>query len=217
MNEKFFDLPRVKQDRMINGAVEIFAKNGFRHASTDDMVKATGVSKGLWFHYFGSKLGLYTFVYEYSVKYMILELSAVVDEAETDFFELIKQIEYAKFKVSKSYPYMSLFLDNATRENDEDVIEKILESRNLLADKVSGIIKKAVIKKVEDKSKCDKIKKMTTYAISGIVKEKMHLEAEPENVYREVKLYIELIKEITENTNQMKKEGPAVLSAPVVP
>lgn len=26
MNEKFFDLPREKQDRMINGALEVFAK-----------------------------------------------------------------------------------------------------------------------------------------------------------------------------------------------
>ena len=28
MNEKFFDLAREKQDRMINGAIEVFAKNG---------------------------------------------------------------------------------------------------------------------------------------------------------------------------------------------
>ena len=148
---------------------------------------------------------------------MILELSAAVDEAETDFFELIKQIEYAKFKVSKSYPYMSLFLDNVSRENDEEIIEKILESRNSLTDKLSGIIKKAVIKNVEDKSKCDKIKKMTTYAISGITKEKMYPDVEPENIYREIKLYIELIKEITGNTNETKKEGPAMFSASMVP
>ena len=49
MNEKFFDLAREKQDRMINGAIEVFAKNGYKHASTDDMVKTVGVSKGLWF------------------------------------------------------------------------------------------------------------------------------------------------------------------------
>ena len=62
MNEKFFDLSREKQDRMINGALEVFAKNGYKHASTDDMVKAVDVSKGLWFHYFGSKAGLYTLI-----------------------------------------------------------------------------------------------------------------------------------------------------------
>ena len=101
MNEKFFDLAREKQDRMINGAVEVFAKNGYKHASTDDMVKAVGVSKGLWFHYFGSKEGIYVFVYDYCVKYMLLELSTMVDENEKDYFELIRQIALAKTKVGK--------------------------------------------------------------------------------------------------------------------
>ena len=96
MNEKFFDLSREKQDRMINGALEVFARNGYKHASTDDMVKAVDVSKGLWFHYFGSKAGLYTFVYGYSVKYMILELSSAMDAQEKDYFEVVRQMEYTK-------------------------------------------------------------------------------------------------------------------------
>ena len=92
MNDKFFDLAREKQDRMINGAVEVFAKNGYKHASTDDMVKTVGVSKGLWFHYFGSKEGIYVFVYDYCVKYMLLELSTIVDEKETNYFDLIGRL-----------------------------------------------------------------------------------------------------------------------------
>ena len=64
MNDKFFELSKEKQDRMINGAVRVFAENGYKHASTDDMVKVAGVSKGLWFHYFGNKLGLYEFMCE---------------------------------------------------------------------------------------------------------------------------------------------------------
>lgn len=216
MNEKFFDLPRAKQDKMINGAIEIFAKNGFKHASTDDMVKATGVSKGLWFHYFGSKQGLYIFVYEYSVKYMILELSAVIDENENDFFELIKQIEYAKFKVCRSYRYMTMFLENASKETDEEILEKISESRNVLNERVSQIIKKSIIKNIEDKSKSDKIKKMMNYAINGIVKDKIYSNTNLENIHHEVKTYIELFKEITENTMQVQKERPMTLSASMV-
>ena len=37
MNEKFFDLNKEKQDRMINAALKVFAKQGYRHASTDDI------------------------------------------------------------------------------------------------------------------------------------------------------------------------------------
>ena len=61
MNEKFFDLNREKQDRMINAALRIFAENGYRHASTVIIVKEAGISKGLLFHYFTSKMGLFSF------------------------------------------------------------------------------------------------------------------------------------------------------------
>ena len=132
MNEKFFDLSREKQDRMINGALEVFAKNGYKHASTDDMVKAVDVSKGLWFHYFGSKAGLYTFVYGYSVKYMILELSSAMDAQEKDYFEVVRQMEYTKMRVSKSYPYMNLFLQESARETDEDILEQTQADRKIL-------------------------------------------------------------------------------------
>ena len=51
MNEKFFDLKKEKQDRMINAALKVFALNGYRHASTDDIVREAAISKGLLFHY----------------------------------------------------------------------------------------------------------------------------------------------------------------------
>ena len=56
MNEKFFDLKKEKQDRMINAALKVFALNGYRHASTDDIVREAAISKGLLFHYFENKL-----------------------------------------------------------------------------------------------------------------------------------------------------------------
>lgn len=57
MNEKFFDLKKEKQDRMINAALKVFAENGFRRASTDEMVKEAGISKGLLFHYLSARPG----------------------------------------------------------------------------------------------------------------------------------------------------------------
>ncbi len=45
MNEKFFDLKKEKQDRMVNAALKVFAIHGYGHASTDDIVKEAGISK----------------------------------------------------------------------------------------------------------------------------------------------------------------------------
>ena len=204
MNEKFFDLSRLKQDRMINGALEVFAKNGFKHASTDDMVKAVDVSKGLWFHYFGSKLGLYTFVYGYSVKYMILELASAVDEKEKNYFEIMKQIEYAKMKISKSYPYMTRFLERALEETDTEIMEQTAEDRRIYQEKVAGLGKNGEIPEIADKAKREKIKKMAHYTIEGIVKDKAQ-SAEPETVYKEIKNYLDLLRSMVAMEKRMEE------------
>ena len=89
MNGKFFDLKKEKQDRMINAALKVFALHGYRRASTDDIVKEAGISKGLLFHYFESKIGVYNFIYDYSVRYMSLELKSSVSSSEKNLFEII--------------------------------------------------------------------------------------------------------------------------------
>ena len=115
MNEKFFDLKKEKQDRMINASLKVFAMNGYAHASTDDIVREAGISKGLLFHYFVSKLGLYSFIYDYSIRYVILELTTGVDKEETDYFRLVGQIREAELQVMRNYPCMMLFLNCGLR------------------------------------------------------------------------------------------------------
>ena len=113
MNSKFFNLKKEKQDRMINAALKVFATQGYRHGSTDDIVREAAVSKGLLFHYFDSKLGVYCFVYDYSTRYMKLELNSTVDKKEKDLFEVMKQIECAKMHAMRGYPYMQQFLNRS--------------------------------------------------------------------------------------------------------
>ena len=198
MNEKFFDLAREKQDRMINGALEVFAKNGYKHATTDDMVKAVGVSKGLWFHYFGSKEGIYTFVYDYSVKYMLLELSTLVDESETNYFNMMLQVEQAKARIRKNYPYMSRFLKTAEYESDEGIIQKTAEVRQIYRERMDNLLKGTEIEKVSDRAKRDRIKKMLSYSIDGIIWDKQ--EDAPDIVYREIKACIELMRDMVQGS-----------------
>lgn len=212
MNEKFFDLAREKQDRMINGAIEVFAKNGYKHASTDDMVKAVGISKGLWFHYFGSKEGIYVFTYDYCVKYMLLELSTVVDENERDYFELIRQIALTKTRVVKNYPYMTIFLEEAVYETEQDIVEKTAESRQIYDERMTALIKSAEIDHVPDKARRDRIKKLLDYSISGIIREKIREGANADSLYREIKAYIELVKAMSIHLPEPEKEEPIFMA-----
>ena len=45
----FFMQKKDSQDRMINAALKVFALQGYRHGSTDDIVREAAVSKGLLF------------------------------------------------------------------------------------------------------------------------------------------------------------------------
>ena len=125
MNSKFFDVKKSKQDAIINAALKTFALKGYKDASTDVIVKEAGISKGLLFHYFTSKQGLYDFICDYSTKYMILELTRAVKKSEKDCFEIMSAITSARVRVMKNYPFMHQFLLSIKNEEDPEALEVI--------------------------------------------------------------------------------------------
>ncbi len=142
MNEKFFDLKKEKQDRMIGAAQKAFGLNGYDHASTDDIVRDASISKGLLFHYFGSKKGLYTFLFDYSVRIFLLEIDDKVDRNETDYFDLYRQILAARAATMQQYPYLQTFLLRAEKETVEGTREEMEEQKTSLRKSIQGILKR---------------------------------------------------------------------------
>ena len=134
MNDKFWDLKKEKQDSMIGSALKVFALNGFSHASTDEIVAEASVSKGLLFHYFYSKAGLYSFLIEYCARFALVELNSELRRQEAlPFFELTRAIARAEASSMRRYPYLMLFLervraDGTSSDQDKDNLE-LLDAR----------------------------------------------------------------------------------------
>ncbi len=199
MNAKFFDLKKEKQDRMINAALKVFAMQGYKHASTDDIVKEAAISKGLLFHYFESKLGVYEFVYEYSVRYMVLELSTMVSKAEDNMFEIMKQIEFARMNAMKGYPYMQQFLNRSMSEDTSEVLLAIEDMRACLDAEYDRIY--AQIKYHGFRSGVDghKLRKMMDFTIKGLMTERFaDASFQPEMLYEEIVDYLHIMKALAE-------------------
>lgn len=197
MNEKFFDLQKEKQDRMINAALKIFALNGYKHASTDDIVTEAAISKGLLFHYFGSKLGLYTFLYDYSVRFMKLELTTAVSDKMTDYFEIRKQIEFAKMQVLKNYPYMQLFLDCSDTENVKEAVLAIEIQRNVITEVYKSIMAQVDRSPFSEQMDFEKLNSMLNYTIRGLMRERFYdASFHPEMLYEETITYLNMLKNI---------------------
>ena len=125
MNTKFFDMNKSKQDRIINGSLKIFCRYGYRHASTDEIVAEAGISKGLLFHYFMSKKGLYRFLYDYCAHYMADELRRASVVPGEDFFEVEKKLTRVAAGIVRIYPCLPLFLVSADLESDPEAVEAL--------------------------------------------------------------------------------------------
>ena len=130
MDDKFFDLKKEKQDRILNGALKIFALNGYKNGSTDVIVKEAGISKGLLFHYFGTKQELYRFLRDYSIRFLQLEIRSNVSASETDYFTIWRQILSSEESIMEQYPYMIAFLESAQMETDPDAFDREEERRD---------------------------------------------------------------------------------------
>lgn len=198
MNEKFFDLKKEKQDRMINAALKVFALNGYAHASTDDIVKEAGISKGLLFHYFISKLGLYTFIYDYSVKYTMLELSTGVVKNETDYFELIWQMRTAQLQVMRTYPYMLLFLNESKREDVSEALAATGEKRSVLTNQYEQIIRRTDLAKFKKEVDVEKLTRMIEFTVDGLLMEAFtNGTFQPELFGGEIRQYLDMTRKLT--------------------
>ena len=198
MNAKFFDLKKDKQDRMINAALKVFALNGYRHASTDDIVKEAGISKGLLFHYFGNKAGVYEFIYEYSVRYMLLELSTKVSRTESNLFEVMKQVELARADAMKGYPYMQQFLNNCEQEDVSEALMIIEDRRELLESEYERIYSQILYTDYPAGVDGHKLQKIMELTVKGLLTEKFQEGTfQPEMLYVEIAEYMDMMKKLT--------------------
>lgn len=197
MNERFFDLNREKQDRMINAALRIFAQNGYRHASTDVIVREAGISKGLLFHYFTSKIGLFSFLFDYSVKYMLFEYDRLISPKETDYFIIRRDLEKAKLNVLRSYPYMSEFIEKSLQEDQLDINEMIETSKNTYLDTLAKYYAQGSRDFLREDISANRLDAIIRYTVDGLTKDQIRTDSfQPEMLYEQICNYLDTIKKM---------------------
>lgn len=63
MNEKFYSLPKEKQQAIINAGYRVFSQNSYKKSPMQEVADAAGISKSLLFHYFQNKKKFYMFLW----------------------------------------------------------------------------------------------------------------------------------------------------------
>lgn len=110
--QKFLVLDAEKRERILNAAMKEFTA-GYKNASTDNIVKEAGISKGLLFHYFGTKERLYGFLVNYAIDTVQREYIDLVNLVQSDILESIWQLSLLKRDLSLHHPAIFDFAANA--------------------------------------------------------------------------------------------------------
>lgn len=139
MNEKFFSLPKEKQQTIINAGYRVFSQNSYKNSPMSEIAHAAGISKSLLFHYFHNKKELYLFLWDKCAETTIEYLTRYDCYSQKKLFESMELGMKAKLEIIRLYPDMASFTIKAFYEKDPEINAAVQESYhryfNLKADK----------------------------------------------------------------------------------
>ena len=128
MSETFGKIPADEQERILHAALEEFAQNGYRRASTNAIVKAAGIPKGTLFYFFGSKKKLFFYLLDDAIRKYVAFVQKERGELPRELFERLLAREQIKLRFAAAYPLLFRFFSKVFLDIPEEVKEE-MESR----------------------------------------------------------------------------------------
>ncbi len=200
---KFHDIKPEKQERIINAALREFSEKGFDKASTNEIVKTAGISKGLLFHYFHNKKELFLYLYNYSLDVVTRDFYEKVDFSERDMFRRFRHMSLLKLELISKFPEMLDFVLTAYLDNSAE-IKNELSANN--ADRLKSIyarifqdIDTSCFKKGVDVKRAIEIFMWTLEGYSQRMQRELKIrhyaDMDTDEMLRELDVYIDLLKE----------------------
>jgi len=121
-------MPDCRRTALITAAISEFATAGYLAASTNRIVEAAHVSKGLLFHYFGDKKGLYVEAVQTCITDLIRRFDERLGPTSPDLFERLRQYALAKWSLVEEQPSTFAFLQEAMTDPPAELRDALLAS-----------------------------------------------------------------------------------------
>lgn len=125
MNEKFYALPKEKQERIINAGFRVFSKNTYRKSPVQEIADEAGISKSLLFFYFRNKKDLYLFLWKKVEEITSAALLESKCYEAGDIFDMMYLGLCAKVGIMRSYPDITNFSLMAYYEDDPEIRDDV--------------------------------------------------------------------------------------------
>jgi TetR/AcrR family transcriptional regulator len=199
---KFLNLNLAKQEKILDAAISEFANKGFDKASTNEIVKKAGISKGILFHYFKNKKNLFIFVYDYAMELCMDEFFKKVDEEERDIFIKLRQIASFKLELMYKYPMIFKFFEVAVGEECNEVKSEIEErNKKLIESNYSKVFNNIDASKFRDGVDVSRAINIILWTLEGLsaselkkAKTTVSKRVDYEKVFSEMDIYIDIFK-----------------------
>ena len=125
MNQAFEKISEEKRQKIITACLQEFADKGYNNASTNNIVKNAEISKGLLFHYFGSKKNLYLHLLDIAIDIFIQRFYQYDENPSGDIFERLIARSAIKLKLTHEEPLMSKLVMEAFIDTPADMLPEI--------------------------------------------------------------------------------------------
>ena len=125
--EAFEKLSQEKQESILRCGIQEFSTKPYRDANTDEITKEAEISKGILYHYFGTKKAFYLYCLDVSLKRLIANTPGA--EAD-DFFDLLFFVMDEKMRLCRDHSSETLMVNMAARD---DAAEISSEKRELFS------------------------------------------------------------------------------------
>lgn len=142
MNEKFFEFPPEKRQKIIDSGYRVFSADSYKKSPVGDIAAGAGISKSLLFFYFRNKMELYLFLWDECAKTTVEYLTRYKCYDGEDLFEMMDRGMKAKLHLIREHPEMAQFAVKAFYEKDPEISAAIQKSyRYYFGLKALGAIK----------------------------------------------------------------------------
>ncbi len=122
--ETFEKLPKDKKEYILLTGIKEFSQKSYKDVSTDIITQKCHISKGILFHYFGSKKGYYLYCLEKSLE----RLTAKVDVVQgNDFYEILFASINRKISVCMRYKDEMHMVNMASRDASVEIAQEKAE------------------------------------------------------------------------------------------
>ncbi len=165
-DHKIMTMDEEKRKKVISAALKEFTK-GYAAANMDNLAIEAGISKGLIFHYFGSKKGLFLFLLKYCAEIMDEEYSKVILK-DRDFLDNIRIVSKVAMEMTFRFPDVYAFVSKAVFSINqvfpEGLPKDLPNSNQKLLEKILRISDKSLFR---DDISCEKAQNIALWTIRG--------------------------------------------------